>query len=335
MYREILTAVTGFGILQSLFFAIYFFLQKQSIKNKLLAFLLLAVTVRLSKSFVRYYLNYEHHLYGIGFIAFVALGPLSYFLIKAFLDSKFHWKPSYWWHFGIAIFLYSTCLILPLIDYQWWIWTYRSIIIIEILYTGLAFKLWYNNYQAVINELYSESKWLGILLLTILLVEWLYLLNGFGWQVYFQGAFLYAGFVSVIGFIALQNAKSRSHSQPNVNKYSNSSLSKADIKHYSNLIEQALQAEKLYQDANLKLPHLANHLNIPLYQLSQIINQEFGVNFSELINSYRIKEAQLRLCNSDDKILAIAYDCGFNSISAFNSAFKKTTGLTPSQFRKQ
>jgi len=87
----------------------------------------------------------------------------------------------------------------------------------------------------------------------------------------------------------------------------------------------------------LQLQNLADYLGIPSYQLSQIINTELQQNFYELINSLRIAEAKHRLIDPTNQhitILAIAYDVGFNSKSTFNTAFKKYTKMTPSQFKK-
>ena len=60
-------------------------------------------------------------------------------------------------------------------------------------------------------------------------------------------------------------------------------------------------------------------------------------NFYDFINNYRINFAKNLLNNpADDKmtVLEILYEAGFNSKSAFNVAFKKETGVTPSQFRR-
>jgi AraC-like DNA-binding protein len=114
-------------------------------------------------------------------------------------------------------------------------------------------------------------------------------------------------------------------------------LSEQDIaRHKDNLISY-LEQEKPYTDPDLQLQNLADHLGIPSYQLSQIINTELRQNFYELINSLRIAEAKHRLidpANQHITILAIAYDIGFNSKSTFNTAFKKYTKMTPSQFKK-
>ena len=120
-------------------------------------------------------------------------------------------------------------------------------------------------------------------------------------------------------------------------KYEFSSLCERDIaRHKDNLINY-LEQEKPYIDPDLQLQNLADHLDIPSYQLSQIINTELQQNFYELINSLRIAEAKHRLIDPAKQhitILAIAYDVGFNSKSTFNTAFKKYTKMTPSQYKK-
>ena len=72
--------------------------------------------------------------------------------------------------------------------------------------------------------------------------------------------------------------------------------------------------------------------------MSRIINEQFGQSYNDLINQYRISEAQKRLvalADKDKTVLEIMYECGFYSKSVFNTAFKKFTGTTPSQFRKE
>ena len=69
--------------------------------------------------------------------------------------------------------------------------------------------------------------------------------------------------------------------------------------------------------------------------LSHVINASFNQNFRDFINSYRIEESKSRLVQDDMNILNIAYEVGFNSKSAFNTAFKKFTGMTPKEYRKK
>jgi len=98
-----------------------------------------------------------------------------------------------------------------------------------------------------------------------------------------------------------------------------------------------MDKHKPYRDASLTLTDLSKQLSIASSYLSQIINESFNQNFNDFINAYRIKECQhLFLDQSKSKmtILAIAYEVGFNSKSAFNRAFKKHTGVTPKELKK-
>ena len=91
-------------------------------------------------------------------------------------------------------------------------------------------------------------------------------------------------------------------------------------------------------DKNITLSGLAKKMGISVHHLSQVINEKFGRNFYDFINSLRIDAAKRRLIDPRNEHLSIAsigFEVGFNSLSAFNGAFKKFTKLTPSQFRDQ
>jgi AraC-like DNA-binding protein len=80
-------------------------------------------------------------------------------------------------------------------------------------------------------------------------------------------------------------------------------------------------------------------LDLELYpnQLSWLINENLGKNFSEFINHYRVetfKRISKDPKNSHITLLGLAYDSGFNSKTVFNTFFKKETGMTPNQFLK-
>ena len=99
-----------------------------------------------------------------------------------------------------------------------------------------------------------------------------------------------------------------------------------------------MEREKPYLDANLTLQELAGRVSISLNHLSQLLNERLNQTFFDFVNSYRVQEAKRELCNPAKAhltILAIAYDVGFNSKSSFNSAFKKHTGITPSEFKRR
>lgn len=96
-------------------------------------------------------------------------------------------------------------------------------------------------------------------------------------------------------------------------------------------------SSKEYLNPDLSLNDMAKKLNVQAYQLSQILNDQYGQSFSEFINKKRIDKACQLLKDpeyNNVKIASLSMDCGFNTLSAFNSSFKKYTGNTPTEFRK-
>lgn len=103
-------------------------------------------------------------------------------------------------------------------------------------------------------------------------------------------------------------------------------------------LETEFIENKIYTDQELTLEKLAKLCKTNRTYLSKIINEEYKKNYTDLINGYRINEA-IRLISDPVisqkySIEAIAYESGFTNISSFNTTFKKITGLTPSDFRK-
>ena len=95
------------------------------------------------------------------------------------------------------------------------------------------------------------------------------------------------------------------------------------------------EAEYIYKNANLTLTDLANLLNTNRNIISKTINQEFNMNFNDFVNKKRAEAIIEKLKKGEhahNTLLGIALDCGFNSKSTFNRAFKKHTGTTPQQF---
>lgn len=94
--------------------------------------------------------------------------------------------------------------------------------------------------------------------------------------------------------------------------------------------------DNIHLQPSLTIGQLAQKSGYPEYLISLFINRIHQVNFRDYINDLRIQEAIKKLKdNNKTTILDIAYECGFNSKSTFNSAFKKITGQTPSQFKQQ
>jgi AraC-like DNA-binding protein len=102
-------------------------------------------------------------------------------------------------------------------------------------------------------------------------------------------------------------------------------------------LQQLMHQEKPHLHPNLTLEQLSRKLGAPSREVSRAINQGFGCNFFEFVSRYRIDEAKSRLADAANQanILQTMYDSGFNSKSVFNTAFKKETGFTPSEYRRR
>lgn len=95
--------------------------------------------------------------------------------------------------------------------------------------------------------------------------------------------------------------------------------------------------EKPYMNPNLTIYKLAEELNMPTKDLSLLINHDMNQHFFDFVNEYRIKKAMDILQDPDQQeltVLEILYEVGFNSKSSFNTSFKKYTGKTPTEYRK-
>jgi len=103
-------------------------------------------------------------------------------------------------------------------------------------------------------------------------------------------------------------------------------------------IKNYMEREEPYLEPSLSISDLSKQVNLPFKELSVLINHNLNQHFFDFVNEYRIKKAMEILADpskSDLTILEILYEVGFNSKSSFNTAFKKYTALTPTQYRKQ
>ena len=151
-----------------------------------------------------------------------------------------------------------------------------------------------------------------------------------------------AEFVTLEGDQAVQIADyykyPQEESQEVADKYAKSGLSEDQLETYKNKLSNLMEQERIYLNPSLTLPKLSSMVHCPINHLSQVINAGFGVSFFDYLNSYRIGEAQKILSDQLDPppaILTVAFEVGFNSNSAFYSAFKRACGETPAQYRRE
>ncbi len=123
-----------------------------------------------------------------------------------------------------------------------------------------------------------------------------------------------------------------------ITKGNTKALMDADtLKKSTSKLSNYITKTQVYLNPDITLRELAESVQIHPNQLSWLINFRYKKNFKEFINSYRADHFKSLVQNSNDKsvyLIGLAYESGFNSRTAFNSFFKKHTGITPSQYLK-
>ena len=123
-------------------------------------------------------------------------------------------------------------------------------------------------------------------------------------------------------------------------KIETENTNEAESKHlqlYNNLVEAILK-DKLFADPNLTIDDLCLILYTNQKYISEAVNINSKTNFSNFLNKFRIEEARRLILNTGLLGLTleqVMYQSGFKSRTTFNASFKKFTGMTPGQFKKQ
>lgn len=175
------------------------------------------------------------------------------------------------------------------------------------------------------------------------------LLFGFMWlgdiYRYFFRFDLYSGIIntilmsSVLVYLTIKFISRESFFDGNSDKkYASSALSTSREKEILAKIKQVFLKESPFTDSSLSLQSLSMLLQVPANYVSQSINNQLGLSYSGFISQWRVKKAKELLEDPGNHQLTLEYigqQAGFKSTSAFNAAFRKNTGTTPSQYRKR
>jgi len=101
-------------------------------------------------------------------------------------------------------------------------------------------------------------------------------------------------------------------------------------------LKRYMTEKEPFLDPSLTIQELSNQINIPVRDLSILINHHMDQHFFDFVNEYRIQKAMNILKDQSKNqltVLEILYEVGFNSKSSFNTSFKKYTSLTPTAYR--
>lgn len=231
---------------------------------------------------------------------------------------------------------------------------YLSLSIFMIRRYSRQIKNIFSSIEKIKMDWLQTITYLALFMIAVFAVENIFLLAGTNLSNYFNfSSIMSAVNIYVMGYLGLYRSEVFGESKidraltqipiENENKdpekkYEKSGLTPKKNKQCLKNLHNLMQEEKPYIDSELTLGRLAEMLDISPHNLSEIINSSLNQNFFDFINKYRVEAVKQNLLDPSQKhftVIAIAFDAGFNSKTAFNTIFKKHTGHTPSQFRKQ
>jgi AraC-like DNA-binding protein len=322
--------ISSIAVSHGLFWAVVLVGMNQRLSNRLLAVLLIAISLRVGKSVFGMLIPGNMYLFAsIGVVSMSAIGPLLFFFTKSLFDSSYKLRMVDWLQLAPSgLLLIATFF--P--DWSFLIITYRiftSLVLVYIIAT-LTF-LWGNRETLHADDM--KWRWImyiiaGIGLLWITFVCQLLFYQPMVYQLIVISA---AAVFYSLSWYAIP--RSRLFMLEPARKIS-------EEKTYEDLgirIRRLLNDEEIFVHTDLTVSRLASRLKVPAYLASRAINHFFNKSFSELVVEYRVRKAEQLLAADSQKSLtieAIAFESGFNTLSAFYKAFKKINNVTPSQYRE-
>jgi len=347
------------GIIHGIIFCLVIFINKNlnSISNRYLAFTILS----LAFSNLQYWFidtgvipRYKYDNNDLVFIPFEFLMlPFFFLFVKSYLDKKINKYEK------ICLFIpFILCVIYLFIDdllktdlkivktlnlIVEYISIIFSITIIVLVFRILIiYEKTHSKYYA--SNVIIKTKWLkrilyiGVLLCVLWFIS-LNLLKAFFNEGYYKFYALWIGMTVLIYWIGysaiLQKQLLNERKQIRTKKQRTVNIKK-EMSTYSKM-DSLIIDNKLHLNASLSLKTLSEELNFSEGYISQLINKNSPLNFNDYINSLRVNDARDMLVNNEYNnytILAIGLESGFNSRSSFYSAFKKFTGKSPMDYKK-
>jgi AraC-like DNA-binding protein len=336
--RLVQIILAAIGIINFFLVALFlFFVKKGNIKaNRIFGLLLLAICLKLSYAFL---INFPHEwgilsitIYLLAEISYYSFVPLLLIYIRALCKKE------------IKLILIITFVLISVIysfldfffyDFPLWCGQVYYLIFLIITFQQLRFIGSKNDKS---NAVETDKIWLWILFVSFVLIWVAVDLLIFDFKMYFlEICSIFTILFYTESYILVKQYWLRKGDEKVTTKYLNSILTKKEENEIILRLQKLMDDENLFIDSEISLPKVARKINVKPYKLSQVINQSLNMSFNEYINIHRIKAIKSAIQESDQdiKIASHAYEYGFNSISSFNTAFKRITGLTPSQYRSE
>ncbi|WKN44144.1 hypothetical protein [Tunicatimonas pelagia] len=266
--REIIAVLSNLGVAQGVFLAFYLLRLKSEprLANRLLALLLLALSVRVGKSVFNHYLTLEPWQRNLGLAGFLLVGPFLWFYGKSLFQKKFRLVQRDYWHFVPAT-LYT--LLSPVIPNESNLLSYVSYgLVLGQLLTYCLVSYRYAHLQSALPN-QSLYRWYRNIVLGVAAIWLLYLLIFLNIvPFYMVGAIAYSLLIYLFSYQLL-----RRHQFAHL-KYRNSTLSGEKAQRTLQALEQLFAQEKLYLKNDLTVAEVAQALKITPRHLSQVVNEQ-------------------------------------------------------------
>jgi AraC-like DNA-binding protein len=353
-----------------LLFAVFLLSYKKGsiLSNRLLGIFLLTYLLLNCNTFVWIYNIYTKwpHIYNFAISFQFLLGPLLLLYSLSVVHEKFRLRKLHLLHFlpfvvvaVIYFFLfqiYDTESKLMLLrngfrESPFFEWEDKAEILQKISYilgsVFVVFKYPWKKSQAAFypeKHLLGTLKFLLICLLTLMVTELIRneipMQAGTHYIIKAAAILVYLVMISTLMVRGLLYPEMFSGNSRNGNgrKYHKSPLTREHKIYYLQRILSYMDMAEPYLSSSVNLTDFAKEISIPSRYLSQVLNEELGMSFYDFMNKYRINKAGKLLADpgyTSNSIIDVAWECGFNSKSVFNAAFKKYKGMTPSEFRME
>jgi AraC-like DNA-binding protein len=317
----VLGVFCGSAALTGILISTYFLLNKKMNKNSrlMLSLLFLAISMRIAKSIWHYILS-DYAKLGVsqGLIALAIIGPALLFYLYFSTNKIIHKR--YYLHWVWPILALWIALLEP-ISFRY-LYRYGTYLIVPyLIFAAILHRR--TNYSSRSTERFNLVMILGV---CMIVASFLYQLTIDNPLLYAYGAAFASLIIYVLLFLILTQSSL-------IYKNQSKEVSKDAIM----AVREAFEMEKVYLRPGITLNDVAIEIDLPAYLISPSVNKAYNKSFPEAVNFFRVTEVKRRLQNGDHKKLKIeglATEAGFTTPSAFYAAFKKETGLTPTQFQK-
>lgn len=326
----LLLVLCSLGIAQGLFLCVYLITLKKGnrLAHRFLVLVILGLTIRIGKSILNVYLNLDSWQRNLGIAGILIVGP-SIWLYGKILFYKLKKLPiSLYLHFLPYLLFVIFSGYIPNQGDTLSLLVYSAVFGHLLVYLVLSIFVLIKNKQGTQQKIF---QWYRNLIFCIGLIWIFYVGNVVGLiPFYIGGALFFTVLVYMLSYFFLHNQTF------SLEKYQGSSIDNTSSKSLMKSVTSLFENSEIYLNPKLTLSEVAQSLDTSPRILSQVVNENKAMNFSEFVNYYRIEKAKELLISpvgKNEKIVSIAYDSGFGNITSFNLAFKSLTGLTPSKYR--